>query len=135
MLVIDETYNSSPRALACAIAALAEEEGGRHVAVVGDMLELGPQAEAFHREIGRDVAARKFGLVVGVGPLGCIIVDAAREAGMAEASLLFFADAAAAGRELATHLRENDVVLFKASRGTGLEKAIESVRQAMEETR
>ena len=135
VLVIDETYNSSPRALACAIAALAEEAGGRRVAVVGDMLELGPQAEAFHREIGRDVAARRLGLVVGVGPLGRTIVDAAREAGMADANLLVYADAAAAGRELAAHLRENDVVLFKASRGMGLEKAIESVQKKMEETR
>ena len=135
VLVIDETYNSSPRALAYAIAALAEEGGGRHVAVVGDMLELGPRAEAFHREIGRDVAARRLGLVVGVGRLGRVIVDAAREAGMADANLLAYADAAAAGRELAAHLRENDVVLFKASRGIGLEKAIESVQKKMEETR
>ena len=134
VLVIDETYNSSPRALACAIAALTEEDGARHVAVVGDMLELGPQAEAFHREIGRDVAARRLGLVVGVGSLGRIIVDAAREAGMAGANLLAYADAAEVGRDLAAHLRENDVVLFKASRGIGLESAIETVRKKMEET-
>ena len=116
-------------------AALAEEDGGRHVAVVGDMLELGPQAEAFHREIGHDVAARRLGLVVGVGPLGAIIVEAAREAGMADANLLAYADATAVGRELAAHLRENDIVLFKASRGMGLEKAIEGVRKKMEEPR
>ena len=145
ILLIDETYNSNPRALICALDALViEEEGveddedeakdkGRRVAVVGDMLELGPQASELHREVGRHAATLYLGLFVGVGPLGREIVDGARQAGMAEARLATCSDATEAGTLLERSLVEGDVVLVKGSRGVGLDETIELVKRALSE--
>ena len=129
ILLIDETYNSNPRALICALDALADEDEGRRVAVVGDMLELGPQTSDLHREVGRHAATLDLGLFVGVGPLGGEIVDGAREAGMAEARLATCA-AAAAGTLLERRLVEGDVVLVKGSRGVGLDETVEWLKRA-----
>ena len=133
VLAIDETYNSSPDALRCALDALEDESAGRRIAVVGDMLELGPMAETRHREIGEEMARRDIALLVGVGSLGSLIVDAAREAGMDDSRLATCADVGSAGPLLVEHVREGDTILFKASRGVQLEKAIESLKRALGE--
>ena len=103
------------------------------MAVVGDMLELGPQASELHREVGRHAATLDFGLFVGVGPLGREIVDGARQAGMAEARLATCSDATEAGTLLERSLVEGDVVLVKGSRGVGLDETIELVKRALSE--
>jgi len=131
ILLIDETYNSNPRALICALDALVEEDEGRRVAVVGDMLELGARASELHRQVGRHAASLGLGLFVGVGPLGREIVDGAREAGMAESRLAICVDAAAAGTLLERSLVEGDVVLVKGSRGVGLDETIEWLKRAL----
>ena len=139
ILLIDETYNSNPRALICALDALVideedeAEDQRRRVAVVGDMLELGPKASELHREVGRHAATLDLGLFVGVGPLGGEIVDGAREAGMAEAKLATCDDAAEAGTLLERSLVEGDSVLVKGSRGVGLDETIELVKRALSE--
>ena len=139
ILLIDETYNSNPRALICALDALVideeakDKDKGRRVAVVGDMLELGPQASELHREVGRHAATLDLGLFVGVGPLGREIVDGAHEAGMAEARLATCSDATEAGTLLERSLVEGDVVLVKGSRGVGLDETIELVKRALSE--
>ena len=137
ILLIDETYNSNPRALICALDALVvevedeEEDFGRRVAVVGDMLELGVKASELHREVGRHAATLDLGLLVGVGPLGGEIVDGARGAGMAEARLATCVDANQAVALLERSLVEGDVVLVKGSRGVGLDKTIEWLKRAL----
>ena len=145
ILLIDETYNSNPRALICALDALVideeedEEEDeenkdiGRRVAVVGDMLELGDKASELHREVGQHAATLDLGLLVGVGPLGREIVDGARGAGMADARLATCVDAAAAVALLERSLVEGDVVLVKGSRGVGLDETIEWLKRALSE--
>jgi UDP-N-acetylmuramoyl-tripeptide--D-alanyl-D-alanine ligase len=133
ILLIDETYNSNPRALVCALDALFDEKEGRRVAVLGDMLELGARASELHRELGRHAATLGLSLIVGVGPLGCEIVAGAREAGMTEESLAICDDAVAAGRLLEQNLVEGDVVLVKGSRGVGLDETIEWTKRALSE--
>ena len=145
ILLIDETYNSNPRALICALDALVVDEEeevedaeenediGRRVAVVGDMLELGDKASELHREVGRHAATLDLGLLVGVGPLGREIVDGARGAGMADARLATCVDAAAAVALLERSLVEGDVVLVKGSHGVGLDETIEWLKRALSE--
>lgn len=131
-VLIDETYNSSPRALSAALESLSEEDQARRrIAVVGDMLELGERSEALHREIGRQVAESNLDRVVGVGNLGRFVADAAVEAGVPVEAVSSVDDAEQAGRLLAGELRAGDVVLLKASRGVGLDRAIEVLRQAL----
>jgi UDP-N-acetylmuramyl pentapeptide synthase len=97
---------------------------GRMVAVLGDMLELGPDGPALHREVGEHAATRGVGLLVSVGPLAKAIADGF---GGESVSLR---DAASAARELPALLREGDTVLLKASRGVGLEQVAEAMRAA-----
>ena len=90
VVLLDDCYNSSPEALEAAVVALSLLPAGRRVAVLGDMLELGPTGPALHRERGRALAGR-VEVVVGVGPLAAEIVEGAREAGIPAGSLHHFA--------------------------------------------
>jgi UDP-N-acetylmuramoyl-tripeptide--D-alanyl-D-alanine ligase len=132
-LLLDETYNSNPRALRSALAALCEERARRRIAVLGDMRELGEQGAALHREVGRFAAELPIDRLIGVGPLAAELLAGAREAGAAESSLSVVENAEEAGKLLLEELREGDVVLLKASRGIGLERAIEAVRRGLAE--
>jgi UDP-N-acetylmuramoyl-tripeptide--D-alanyl-D-alanine ligase len=132
-LLLDETYNSNPRALRSALSSLCDERARRRIAVVGEMRELGGTGPALHREVGRFAAQLPIDRLVGVGPLTAHLLEGAREAGAAPSSLSHVEDAEEAGRLLLEELREGDVVLLKASRGIGLEKAIEAVRRAVGE--
>jgi UDP-N-acetylmuramoyl-tripeptide--D-alanyl-D-alanine ligase len=117
-VLIDDCYNANPMSMRAAIDDLAETAPARRVAVLGDMLELGPEAKRLHREIGEHAAARGVELLVTVGPLA------------AEMSRSFpgesheVADAGAAAELLGSMLRERDTVLVKGSRGVGLERAV-----------
>jgi len=95
--------------------------------VLGDMLELGPRAPAFHREAGRQAAALGFSPVAGVGELARDLVAGAEEAGVAAR---WFAGAAAAAEWAASELRPGDLVLVKGSRGVGLEAVVARLRAA-----
>jgi UDP-N-acetylmuramoyl-tripeptide--D-alanyl-D-alanine ligase len=121
LTVIDDSYNSNPDALGKALAAAAQLAGARRVAVLGDMLELGPEGPRFHREGGREAVRLGYGLVVGVGELARHLTDGAREAGVAAA---WYPDAAAAADWAATAARPGDVVLVKGSRGIGLDRVV-----------
>jgi UDP-N-acetylmuramoyl-tripeptide--D-alanyl-D-alanine ligase len=131
-VILDETYNSNPRALRSALEALSEERAGRRVAVVGDMRELGEGGEELHRDVGRFAARLPIDRIVAVGPLAAWILEGAREAGAPASKLLSIASAEEAGRLLLEELRPGDVVLLKASRGIGLERAIEVLRKGKE---
>jgi UDP-N-acetylmuramoyl-tripeptide--D-alanyl-D-alanine ligase len=104
-----------------ALEMLGGMVAGRRIAVLGDMLELGPAAQQFHAAAGRQAAAQHLDLVLGVGPLSVHLVEAARRAGLAERARHF-----SSKQELAAHLQlslqENDLVLVKASRGMALEE-------------
>lgn len=120
--VVDDTYNSNPDALERALAAAAELPAERRWAVLGDMLELGPDAPRFHREAGERAAAAGFEPVVGVGELAEELCESAAAAGV-EAP--WFEDAAAAADWAADELADGDLVLVKGSRGVGLDAVVE----------
>jgi UDP-N-acetylmuramoyl-tripeptide--D-alanyl-D-alanine ligase len=121
--VINDCYNSNPKALAAMVDALAKMAAKRRIVVAGEMLELGPAAEEMHRQAGRHVAEKKIDVLVGVRGLAQAMVDAAKDAGgYAE----FVASSEEAGEWLAREARDGDVVLLKASRGVKLEKTLET---------
>jgi UDP-N-acetylmuramoyl-tripeptide--D-alanyl-D-alanine ligase len=122
--VINDCYNSNPKALAAMVDALAEMPAKRRIVVAGEMLELGPQGEAMHRESGEHIAKKGIDFLVGVRGLAEKMVDAAKQQGMCSE---FLANADAAGEWLVRETREGDVVLLKASRGVKLEKALEKL--------
>ena len=121
--VINDCYNSNPKALHAMVDALAKMKASRRIVVAGEMLELGPAGEEMHRAAGRHVAENKIDVLVGVRGLAQAMVDSARQAGTAAT---FVATPEEAGDWLARETRDGDVVLLKASRGVKLEKALDT---------
>jgi UDP-N-acetylmuramoyl-tripeptide--D-alanyl-D-alanine ligase len=116
--LIDDSYNANPVSMRAALdelAATGQRRGARRrVAVLGDMLELGPGAEAFHTEIG-SYAGSRADLLIAVGSLSAATAAAFPH------EHHHVADAKAAVALLTELGRDGDVVLVKASRGVGLE--------------
>jgi UDP-N-acetylmuramoyl-tripeptide--D-alanyl-D-alanine ligase len=125
LVVVDDTYNSNPCALASVLGTLgASTPPGRRVLVMGDMLELGPRAVTFHQEAGALAAKSRVELLVGVGPLARHAVEAARKAGI-EGHIT--GDAAHAARTVPDLTRPGDLVVVKGSRGVRLELVVEAL--------
>jgi UDP-N-acetylmuramoyl-tripeptide--D-alanyl-D-alanine ligase len=121
--VINDCYNSNPKALKAMVDALCAMKAARRIVVAGEMLELGPAAEALHRESGSHMGEKKIDVLIGVRGLAHALVDGAQQAGMRAE---FVATPEEAGEWLARETRDGDVVLLKASRGVKLERALET---------
>jgi UDP-N-acetylmuramoyl-tripeptide--D-alanyl-D-alanine ligase len=100
--------------------------GERRVAVLGDMLELGPSSAEIHAERGRAYAS-KVDLLVAVGPLGRELAGGATRAGLPLGALHLFPTAAEAATQVADLVRPGDAVLVKASRGVKLEAVVDAL--------
>lgn len=122
--IVDETYNASPAAVKKLLHWAAATVPGRKIAVLGDMLELGGNELLFHAEIGRAVAELGFDLLVTVGERARAIAAGAREAGFPAEAVAGFADPEEAGAWLRSRAEPGSTILFKASRGIALERAI-----------
>ncbi|WP_435735668.1 UDP-N-acetylmuramoyl-tripeptide--D-alanyl-D-alanine ligase [Cellulosimicrobium sp. PMB13] len=120
--VIDDSYNANPDSMRAALKALAVVAGRdrRSVAVLGEMLELGDDARVAHDDIGRLVVRLNIKLLVVVGEGAGGIHDGATQEGSWGDETRFVPDVAAAAALLREELREGDVVLVKASNGSGL---------------
>jgi len=124
VLVIDDCYNANPMSMRAALDDLSASASGRRVAVLGDMLELGPGERRFHEQLGDQARERGVDVVIAVGPL------AAHMAGTFGGELHAVADAGAAATLAGELVRPGDTVLVKASRGVGLEVVCEGLRAA-----
>jgi UDP-N-acetylmuramoyl-tripeptide--D-alanyl-D-alanine ligase len=120
--VINDCYNSNPKALDAMVDALANMAAKRRIVVAGEMLELGPLGAEMHREAGEHISRKKIDVLLGVRGLAQSTVDAAKRAGVRAE---FVSSSEEAGEWLAHEARDGDVVLLKASRGVKLEKALE----------
>jgi len=132
--LIDDSYNSNPRALESALRGAARLQAGRRVAVLGDMLELGSAEAEFHRQAGRLTAELGFGLLVTVGSLARHMAEGASEAGLDRDRILSFPDAAGAASGLPAVLRRGDLVLVKGSHGVHLDVVVDGMRNGIKET-
>src|SRR5580698_3350129 len=121
--VINDCYNSNPKALDAMVDALVAMPARRRIVVAGEMLELGAAGEELHRQCGRHMAEKRIDALVGVRGLAQAMVESASEAGVRAE---FVATPEGAGEWLAREARDGDVVLLKASRGVKLEKALET---------
>jgi UDP-N-acetylmuramoyl-tripeptide--D-alanyl-D-alanine ligase len=120
--VINDCYNSNPKALDAMVDALATTPAARRIVVAGEMLELGPSADEMHRQSGRNIAEKKIDMLLGVRGLAQGMIEAAKGSGIRAE---FVATPEEAGEWLARETRDGDVVLLKASRGVKLERALE----------
>ena len=130
--LVDDTYNASPISVRAALEFLAETPvaaGRRRLAVLGDMLELGPDVAALHAEIGAFSATVLDGLVA-VGPRGRWIAEAARAAGLGRVATAPEADAAVDVLERELAPGPGDLLLVKGSRGIELDRVVAALAAA-----
>ncbi|MBI2610478.1 UDP-N-acetylmuramoyl-tripeptide--D-alanyl-D-alanine ligase [Candidatus Kaiserbacteria bacterium] len=129
--IIDDTYNSSPAAALSALDTLKEvkiPEGGRRIAVLGDMLELGRFATEAHRQVGVRTAQCAERLIT-VGFRSRATGEAALDASMPEANIKEYEqnESRRAGQELRGELRDGDIVLVKGSQSMRMERSVEKL--------
>ncbi len=122
-LLYDDSYNASPPSVRAALDALKLLPGERKIAVLGDMLELGREDLWWHREAGRYVVGRA-DLLICVGPRARSMGEGAAEEGFPPERIQYVQGPEEAVGLLEPMLAATDAVLFKASRGVGLERAV-----------
>ncbi len=127
-LLLDDTYNASPQSTLAALNLLADLPG-RRVAVLGDMLELGPYEHEGHWKVGLR-AAEVADRLITVGERGHIIAQAARQSGMPPTAVRETADVDEAARVLHEILQPDDVVLVKGSRGVHMDRLVAQLEGA-----
>ena len=115
IVLVNDCYNANPVSMRAALDHLASIEGGRRIAVLGEMAELGPGAPAYHREVGAHARAEGVDLLIGVG-------EPARDYDPDE----LVGDPAEAAELLAAQLEPGDTILVKGSRSAGLETVAET---------
>lgn len=125
--VYDDSYNSNPKAAELALQILEESTGfKRNIAVLGDMLELGPQEISFHEDAGKSAAQHSVDVLITAGPLSKNLARTAQESGV-ETVLAAENSEEAAAKTLQV-IRTGDLILVKGSRGMKMEKVIEALR-------
>ena len=134
-LIID-CYNANPASMKAAVQLLSQTGAKRKkIAVLGDMLELGPNAAQMHEEIGGFLARQGIDQLVACGLLGRSIAKGAKQAGLDQAHILEVPDARAAAAAAKTIVKPGDAVLIKASRGMKLELVADSLQGAKRTTK
>jgi UDP-N-acetylmuramoyl-tripeptide--D-alanyl-D-alanine ligase len=131
LLLVDDCYNANPLSMGAALATLAElarAEGGRPIAVLGDMLELGPEELALHRGVGEAAARAGVAFLLGFGPRAGATVAGATAAGLPAANTFHTEDVAALAEAVRARAVRGDVLLVKGSRGMKLERLVEALR-------
>ena len=126
--IINDTYNANPDSMRAALALLNRIEHDRmHIAVLGDMFELGEEEERFHREIGAFAHISRVDLLITVGDLARLIARGAREIGMQIKDIIECTDVNDVLTVLEPYLLHRPIILVKASRGMRLEQIVEEI--------
>lgn len=128
MTLINDAYNANPRSMREALATLANyQSSGRRIFVIGDMLELGDSSRSAHVRLGEEIAKQPIDVLVAVGALAALAVEGALTSGMAENRALALGSHREASDYLREYARPGDCLLFKGSRGAGMEKVVEGL--------
>jgi UDP-N-acetylmuramoyl-tripeptide--D-alanyl-D-alanine ligase len=126
--IINDAYNASPTSMMAAIELISNLQGyDQKILVLGDMLELGPQEERYHLQIGEGLNPEKINLLFTFGPLGEHIARGAH-ASLGKNKVYSYTDKQELIRELEQHVNEKSLVLVKASRGMKLEEVVQSLQ-------
>lgn len=125
-ILIDDTYNASPKATEHGLDTLASLEAERKIAVLGDMLELGHHTKEEHYKIGK-VAAKSCHKLFAVGIRARGIAEGALDAKMSDENIMECDSSIEAGKELVKILRPGDIVYLKGSQGVRMERAVRMI--------
>jgi len=126
MILIDDSYNSNPAALASVLDTLrVSEPAGRKILVAGDMLELGHLRGALHREAGKRAGAAGVRLLVAVGPESRATAEVARRSGVPEVH--HHGNSSKAAEEICDLVKEGDLIVIKGSRSMHMERVVQAL--------
>ncbi len=131
--LVDDSYNSNPRALESALKGASRLPAKRKVAILGDMLELGPREAEFHQEAGRKAARLGFQMLITVGPLAGLMAEGAVASGLKRKRVHSFDTAHEAAEAVIPLLRRGDLILVKGSHGVHLEKIVAKIKDVIKE--
>ena len=128
---INDAYNANPDSMAVALHSLSQwQSAGRKIAVLGDMLELGESSQTQHAGVGEKAATSNLAYLVTVGQHAKAIAQAAAKAGMPSDHIKDFATREDAFKALAELIQKEDVLLFKGSRGAGMEQILKQLTKS-----
>ena len=122
VMLIDDSYNANPDSMRCAVDSLVQLPG-RHVCLLSDMLEMGPESARMHRALGAYAVEKGAAVVAAYGPFGREIAAGAGEAGY------YFEDREHMIAALPTLLKKGDTVLVKSSKGMQIGPVADAVKE------
>jgi UDP-N-acetylmuramoyl-tripeptide--D-alanyl-D-alanine ligase len=129
--VINDAYNANPQSMDAALLALQEQAGGRKIAVLSDMWELGAYAEKAHRELGRSVKEYGVDFLMLLGQFAPLVAEGAEQAGMDPQKIRIGKDHHAVGLHLSGIVKKGDWVLIKGSRIMKMEEIIKELKDTL----
>ncbi len=127
---IEDCYNASPDSQKASMNALMSIDGKRHIAVIGDMLELGSYSETAHREVGSFAAEKNIDMLFTYGKEAEFSADSAKKGGLR--NVFTFNDKEMLANDILSVIEKDDVVSFKASRGMRLEEVIKMIYEGLD---
>ncbi len=128
-IIINDSYNSNPKALETMLEELSYVKNKRKIVVLGDMLELGEREEEFHRNIGRVLHRTKVDKLITVGKLAHFIGEEAMRYGMAPENIFAFEDSESASEFVKEIVSDGDVILVKGSRRLKMERVSDKLKK------
>ncbi len=126
VVILDDCYNANPQSMRAAAAVLGGAAHRRKVAVLGDMKELGPNSDRFHRAVGEFFAQAGTDRLIAIGEDARFIAEGARAAGLEQAD--YFPTLEEARDALLREIRAGVTILVKASRSMAFERVVEFLR-------
>ncbi|MEK7166970.1 MAG: UDP-N-acetylmuramoyl-tripeptide--D-alanyl-D-alanine ligase [Patescibacteria group bacterium] len=127
-LIIDGTYNASPKTVEMSLEILSRLPClRRRWAILGDMLELGKFSEQEHKKIGKKIMESKIDVLVTLGERAQKIAFGAKENGMPEDKIFSFNDIKEAGILIQNEIKQGDIILIKGSRAMKMEKIVKEI--------
>jgi UDP-N-acetylmuramoyl-tripeptide--D-alanyl-D-alanine ligase len=127
-IILDDTYNATPESTMAALDILNEVKG-LHIAILGDMLELGEYEQQGHKQVGR-YAADKVDILIAVGLRSKTMVESALQAGFSANSIFWQEDAMQALDPLKKYLKEGSVILVKGSHGMRMDRITAALKES-----
>ncbi|MDH7512990.1 MAG: UDP-N-acetylmuramoyl-tripeptide--D-alanyl-D-alanine ligase [Clostridiales bacterium] len=131
--LVDDSYNSNPKALASVLRSLASLPARRRVAVLGDMLELGEKEIEFHIEAGEEVVACGWDVLITVGRLSLHLAESAQAAGLDPCRIFSFASSEEAAARMTSIIQTGDLILVKGSRGMKMDFIADRIKSYFRE--
>ena len=127
-----DCYNANPASMKNALNILnnlGHSKNARLVFICGDMAELGPQSERFHRDLGKDIVRAKVNLLITVGTLSKFSAEVAKNTAGYDLQIKSFPDVNSTCNKLEKFIKDYDIVLVKGSRTAKLEAAVEKLKE------